>query len=186
MRGCDHDYIITTYLSKVLDVRSDRVHTRIVECMTNLFKNVEKVGDKAIDERLKLDHANIQAAMDLTYCFSYIIKFAISSAFMVAKKDKEEGKDPTSMLQTLKVSLSELTYIVCDMMRKRHLHDMQHRTLENFTSVFDALEKLFNPTELGEITREFFESIRTNDDVASEMLEDEKREKEKGVDRKHM
>ena len=41
--GCDHDYIITTYLSKVLDVRSDRVHTRIVECMTNLFKNVEKV-----------------------------------------------------------------------------------------------------------------------------------------------
>ena len=82
-----------------------------MECTTNLFKNVEKVGDKVIDERLKLDHANIQAAMDPTYCFSYIIKFAISSAFMVAKKDSGEG-EILPVLQTLKVSLSELTYIV--------------------------------------------------------------------------
>ena len=57
------------------------------------------------------------------------------------------------------------------------------RTLENFTSVFDALEKLFNPTELGEITREFFESIRTSDDVASEKLRMRK-EKRKEVGRK--
>jgi len=169
VEGCDHDYLVTTYLSKVLDVDSERVHIRIVDCMTNLFKDVEKIGDKAIDERLKLDHSNIQSAMDSTHCFSYIMQFAISSAFMVAKKKKKEGLDPTNMLQSLKISLSELTYIICTMMRKRNLHDIQHRTLENFTPVFDALEKLFNPTELGEITREFFESIRTDDDIKEEI-----------------
>ena len=68
---------------------------------------------------------------------------------MVAKKKKKEGLDPTNMLQSLKISLSELMYIICTMMEKRNLHDIQHRTLENFTPVFDALEKLFNPTELG-------------------------------------
>ena len=51
--------------------------------------------------------------------------------------------------------------------------------MENFTPVFTALEKLFNQTELGEITREFFESIRTDDDLKREKEEEENDNPEK-------
>ncbi len=179
VEGCDHSYVVTTYLKQVLNVNSERVHVRLVECMTNLFKDAEKIGDKGINDRKPLDHANIQSAIDLTHCFSYMMQFAISSAFQVAKKKKEQGQDPTNMLQTLKKSLLELTYIISDMMRKKNLQDIQHRTLENFTPVFTALEKLFNQTELGEITREFFESIRTDDDLKREKEEEENDNPEK-------
>ena len=51
VEGCDHSYVVTTYLKQVLNVNSERVHVRLVECMTNLFKDAEKIGDKGIDDR---------------------------------------------------------------------------------------------------------------------------------------
>ena len=146
------------YLRDVLKVSSKAVHTHLVSKVTRLIDWLSKVGEKDRSEWKSMDVDNLNVAQKLMSSFSYVIKLAIAAAYKVAEMEKASA---TQTLIQFKKSLLELQYNLNIVMGKESkvVEEFQEKTLQNFTAVFEALSKLFNYSELGEITRDFFESF---------------------------
>ena len=96
-------------------------------------------------------------------CFEYVVEFATTAGLQVISELSIEVADQKGeLISRFKHSLQQLMYYVDNLMLKQvptFVRVIQDLAIENFTPVFEHLERTFDQRELGEIARGFIESV---------------------------
>jgi hypothetical protein len=167
---CDSDHrehTLDIYLTHVLRTSSASLHVRLVQNMSNLLDWLSLVGDNMKNWK-NVDNKNFTVAQKLMPAFPYITKLIITAAFKTAE---QEVATATKVLLDFKKSLLQLLVLLNRIMSSelRFLRDFHRQIFLCFPKLFEALTKIYQYSELGEILRNLFECILSREKESSSM-----------------
>ncbi len=154
-----HREALNIYINDVFDTQNDELYKIIIDQATEMMRWLDTVSAGA-----PLDASGAKKRRTLTNmmrCFQYVVKFATTAGLRTTSRCADAAARE-EMETTFKHSMEQLMYYADNLMLKEEpkwVRLVQDLAIQNFTPVFEELEKLFNQAELGEIARGFIESV---------------------------